>query len=366
MCSEAPSAQYGNIVADKVNQDAELAQAVGQIVYSAQAMVEKGGPQYPFGGLPNFPEAYPILLSGNAQSNTSVGESVTGAAPRLPPPAGSLRLWLAGRLAALHNPTLRIARPVALVSHRARQTACPSRIASPQCWPRAARCSAPCPPRCPPLTSGSTTRQASTSTRQSRWAGSDAAVAGRRHPFTRPLLSVLLWELWLAGLPAALPGWPAPHSGCAAPACPPAEPEHAEAAAGSERDGGGRPHSFPAVACAWACLPTLPHPGSAHGSAPDLPSPCRASRVACPSAHQPLYCPLLYCLQGEVSCTTEYGRTYYLTIQFTFLAFLTGMQVRALRAALGRRGAEWQLGRGRPRAGCSWVMPGKGAGAVKR
>ena len=34
--------------------------------------------QYPFGGLPNFPEAYPILLSGSAQSNTSVGESVTG------------------------------------------------------------------------------------------------------------------------------------------------------------------------------------------------------------------------------------------------------------------------------------------------
>lgn len=35
--------------------------------------------QYPFGGLPNFPEAYPILLSGSAQSNTSVGQSVTGA-----------------------------------------------------------------------------------------------------------------------------------------------------------------------------------------------------------------------------------------------------------------------------------------------
>lgn len=34
--------------------------------------------QYPFGGLPNFPEAYPILLSGNAQSNSTVGESVTG------------------------------------------------------------------------------------------------------------------------------------------------------------------------------------------------------------------------------------------------------------------------------------------------
>ncbi|KAI3424139.1 hypothetical protein D9Q98_009499 [Chlorella vulgaris] len=77
VCSEAPSAEYGNIVQGKVNQDNDMAQAVGQIVYSAQAIVEKAGGQYPFGGLPNFPEAYPILLSGNAQSNTSVGDSVT-------------------------------------------------------------------------------------------------------------------------------------------------------------------------------------------------------------------------------------------------------------------------------------------------
>ena len=29
----------------------------------------------------------------------------------------------------------------------------------------------------------------------------------------------------------------------------------------------------------------------------------------------------------SVACVTEYGRSYYLTIQFTFLAFLVGMQV---------------------------------------
>ena len=101
-----------------------LAQAVGQIVYTAQAIMENAadkvcgaaGPltdaalrtrlgdapaattadmptldcslllrtQYPFGGLPNFPEAYPILLSGSAQSNTTVGQSVTGACAALP------------------------------------------------------------------------------------------------------------------------------------------------------------------------------------------------------------------------------------------------------------------------------------------
>lgn len=33
--------------------------------------------------------------------------------------------------------------------------------------------------------------------------------------------------------------------------------------------------------------------------------------------------------EASVTCSTEYGRTYYLTIQFTFLAFLTGMQVGA-------------------------------------
>lgn len=33
--------------------------------------------QYPFGGLPHFPEAYPILLSGNAQSDSAAGDTVT-------------------------------------------------------------------------------------------------------------------------------------------------------------------------------------------------------------------------------------------------------------------------------------------------
>jgi hypothetical protein len=45
VCSEAPSAEYGNIVQGKVNQDNDMAQAVGQIVYSAQAIVEKAGGQ---------------------------------------------------------------------------------------------------------------------------------------------------------------------------------------------------------------------------------------------------------------------------------------------------------------------------------
>lgn len=31
--------------------------------------------------------------------------------------------------------------------------------------------------------------------------------------------------------------------------------------------------------------------------------------------------------EGAVTCTTKYGRSYYLTVQFTFLAFLVGMQV---------------------------------------
>jgi hypothetical protein len=87
---------------------------VGRIVYTAQAIVENAAekvcwmvgwketaatgcrhlllvpspsapaptshpPQYPFGGLPNFPEAYPILLSGLSQTNASAGDSVTGA-----------------------------------------------------------------------------------------------------------------------------------------------------------------------------------------------------------------------------------------------------------------------------------------------
>lgn len=33
--------------------------------------------QYPFGGLPQYPDAYPVLLSGMAQSATSVGNPVT-------------------------------------------------------------------------------------------------------------------------------------------------------------------------------------------------------------------------------------------------------------------------------------------------
>ncbi len=57
--------------------DETAAQAVGEIVYTAQAIVATAAGKYPFGGLPNFPEAYPILLSGNAQSNASVGDTLT-------------------------------------------------------------------------------------------------------------------------------------------------------------------------------------------------------------------------------------------------------------------------------------------------
>lgn len=40
MCDQAPETIYGSIVADKVNSDTDLAQAVGQIVYTAQAIME--------------------------------------------------------------------------------------------------------------------------------------------------------------------------------------------------------------------------------------------------------------------------------------------------------------------------------------
>ena len=40
MCDQAPETVYGSIVADKVNSDTDLAQAVGQIVYTAQAIME--------------------------------------------------------------------------------------------------------------------------------------------------------------------------------------------------------------------------------------------------------------------------------------------------------------------------------------
>lgn len=77
VCTEVPSAYYGNIIKGKLNSNSDNAQAVGEIVYTAQAIMQSAAEKYPFGGLPNFPEAYPILLSGNAQSNTSMGDSVT-------------------------------------------------------------------------------------------------------------------------------------------------------------------------------------------------------------------------------------------------------------------------------------------------
>ncbi|GAB4813424.1 hypothetical protein N2152v2_000470 [Parachlorella kessleri] len=75
-CTESPAELYGNIIKSKVD-DADNVQAVGYIVYTAQAILQKAASKYPFGGLPHFPEAYPILLSGNAQSDTSAGNIVT-------------------------------------------------------------------------------------------------------------------------------------------------------------------------------------------------------------------------------------------------------------------------------------------------
>jgi hypothetical protein len=58
VCDEAPAAQYGNIVQDKVNTDSDMAQAIGQIVYSAQAIVEKAG------GKVGRRSLAPVLLRG--------------------------------------------------------------------------------------------------------------------------------------------------------------------------------------------------------------------------------------------------------------------------------------------------------------
>ncbi|PSC74218.1 chitin [Micractinium conductrix] len=77
VCNQAPESVYGTIIQNKINSDLDAAQAVGRIVYTAQAIVENAAEKYPFGGLPNFPEAYPILLSGLSQTNASTGESVT-------------------------------------------------------------------------------------------------------------------------------------------------------------------------------------------------------------------------------------------------------------------------------------------------
>lgn len=75
-CTESPATVYGNIIKDKIK-DGDASQAVGHIVYTAQSILEKAANQYPFGGLPHFPEAYPILLSGNAQSDAQAGAIVT-------------------------------------------------------------------------------------------------------------------------------------------------------------------------------------------------------------------------------------------------------------------------------------------------
>jgi len=50
VCDQAPETIYGSIVADKVNSDTDLAQAVGQIVYTAQAIMENAADKVGAGG----------------------------------------------------------------------------------------------------------------------------------------------------------------------------------------------------------------------------------------------------------------------------------------------------------------------------
>lgn len=40
VCDQAPDTVYGTIIQDKINSDLDMAQAVGRIVYTAQAIVE--------------------------------------------------------------------------------------------------------------------------------------------------------------------------------------------------------------------------------------------------------------------------------------------------------------------------------------
>ncbi len=50
VCNQAPDTVYGTIIQDKINHDLDLAQAVGRIVYTTQAIVEKAADQVGGGG----------------------------------------------------------------------------------------------------------------------------------------------------------------------------------------------------------------------------------------------------------------------------------------------------------------------------
>jgi len=59
------------------SEDYDKALAIADLVQTAVTMIQRGQQLYPFDGLQGFPEAYPMLVSGDAQSNTARGSRVT-------------------------------------------------------------------------------------------------------------------------------------------------------------------------------------------------------------------------------------------------------------------------------------------------
>lgn len=80
-CTASSAASYGVLLADAAQGDSRAAAALGRVVSAASAILTEGQDNYPFGGLDNFPSAYPVLLAGSAQSNASQGDDVTVLAP---------------------------------------------------------------------------------------------------------------------------------------------------------------------------------------------------------------------------------------------------------------------------------------------
>lgn len=80
-CTASTAATYGVLLADAAQGDSRAAAALGRVVSAASAILTDGSDNYPFGGLDNFPSAYPVLLAGSAQSNASQGDDVTVLAP---------------------------------------------------------------------------------------------------------------------------------------------------------------------------------------------------------------------------------------------------------------------------------------------
>jgi len=57
--------------------DYDKALAIADLVQTAVTILMRGSQLYPFDGLQGFPQAYPMLVSGDAQSNTARGSRVT-------------------------------------------------------------------------------------------------------------------------------------------------------------------------------------------------------------------------------------------------------------------------------------------------